>query len=210
MDKTSENIEETGCYNCTDAHVAEKSSLAHTGDCMNSAHTIRLSGFSPPTKARAAFEIAGAVNSRRASISKTLFTFPFLYVQAYIQMRRVMRHLHRDAHVAESQWNAVVNRLRSRTEPVFISGSELQALIDSTSKHSEELSECLRQLPSIARWFPKTCGSIEVSINRILKSYNNCRVFGGTSSQAIESARRHYESGTLMDLDTFANGLQGN
>lgn len=138
---------------------------------------------------------------------------PIVHAVMWREMRKCAAMMEEMDRESSDTWKRLLEAYRGASGKVFaLTNTERSAARDECSKREASLDSLISSVTgSISRTYPRTASRIIVAATRIKQV--QCRNFKAVivldDPQMNASADRHYADGTLMDLETFANGLQG-
>ena len=198
--KTSEKQ----AYGCADIPLAARMDSEDTNLRMHLAHVPRLDYLQP---------FLDCISSERGSSkqgSPMSLLSVFRRAQVQLCFWKNVRRAEAAMRQSDVNWFEILNMYRSGGKFLTVEEDQRRAILDRATETEKQLLSILSALPDIERRYPKLSARLRFAIERILKVQceNIPTLVRGYDEGMLADAERHYAQGTLMELKTFANGLQ--
>jgi alpha-D-ribose 1-methylphosphonate 5-triphosphate diphosphatase PhnM len=120
-------------------------------------------------------------------------------------------HIEQAALKEEKQWKLGLNRIHDIKTPIAASQQEVNEFIRTNRDLYNEYVRLDASFAELESEFPALSKRARVAIQKAMRVVRNTRklyIFND-DEKALQLSQQEYEQGKLLDLETFANGLQG-
>lgn len=203
-DSTEKQPENKG-YTCTDIPLAVDATSKDTKLYMQLAKSLvpELDFLRQSMES-----IAAAETGYRGEWSRYIF-FPVRSIKILFGLCANARAMERLARESDSSWQEMLAHIRSGDKTFSFGSAMRKDVLARCSDVESDLTSILSRLTTISEDYPRLAGRIKTAVERL--RVVQCRyiplIVKDDDAQMIASADRHYAEGTLMDIETFANGL---
>jgi len=153
---------------------------------------------------------AAELANRKSGLIKRLLR-PFNYVACYVVLRINVRRMEKVARLSEYHWQILLSDYRSRKYLFPNDDPASRTMRESARESRQVLEDVLANIALIEDFFPKLVPRMRIAVERTKKI--QCEyvpaLYSEVDAEKIIEAKQHYEQGTLMDIETFANAIHG-
>jgi hypothetical protein len=132
-------------------------------------------------------------------------------VECQARMIRLAKRFEECAKRSNSVWFEMLEEAKTRKGFFARDEALVERVWRDAAEAEADYAEMESQLAELRKNYPRQVSRMFVAIERMRRIHcNNIpKLFPKANPKMREIARRHYDEGTLMDLETFINGLQG-